>query len=361
MRRRALIVCIDGLGPDYLESAPTPVIDQMVASGEMVMGTAVVPTVTNVNNVSIITGKLPRDHGITSNYWIDRTTGREMYMESVEFLCCKTVLQRAKSRGLKTALLTSKKKLLRLINTGSDYRLSAEKPDSDMVSRLGDAPGIYDPEINHWLFEALKIVVSEKRPDITYCSTTDGAMHKYAPDDERSIEHIAGLDRILGIIADENPDLDIYITADHGMSSKKIGIDLQKVFGKKGIKARSLPVIKDRYVAHHRNLGGAAYVFIERSESIFEAMSVLKETRGVEVVCSREEASERFGLMAERIGDILVLAEKDVVFGEFDSVEVDVSLRSHGSIHEQKIPIIGYPRLPRGCKMNMDIVGSIRF
>ena len=359
MERKVLVICIDGFGPEYLECSPTPAIDFLIESGGMVTGSAVVPTVTNVNNVSIITGELPNRHGITSNYWIDRDTGKEVYMESPEFLCCETILERAKKRGLSTALLTSKRKLLGLLDAGAGYRLSAEQPDSYMLSMLGSAPDIYSPAINEWLFRALRLVLSVKKPDLTYCSTTDGAMHRYAPEDERSVEHISALDRILGIIVEENPGLEIYITADHGMSSKTRGIDLGKVLNKSGFEARCLPVIKDRYVVHHQNLGGAGYIFVDNPEDVSDAAGILKEVDGVELVCTKSEASEMFGLMTQRIGDLLVLGEKDVVFGNFDSVDEEVHVRSHGSLHERKVPIIGYPRLPAECKMNLDIVASM--
>ena len=123
--RKILILCIDGFGPDYLELSPTPNIDGMIREGSFVIGRSVIPSVTNVNNVSIITRTPPRIHGITSNYWIDRATGEEYYMESSRFLCHQTVLQRAKGKGMSTALLTSKKKLLGLLDTGADYSSTA--------------------------------------------------------------------------------------------------------------------------------------------------------------------------------------------------------------------------------------------
>ncbi len=361
MGRKVLVVCIDGFGPEYFKLTPMPNLDYMVNSGGMIVGDSVVPTVTNVNNVSIITGKLPKYHGITSNYWVDRDREKEVYMESAEFLCCGTVLEKAKNKGLKTALLTSKKKLLNLLDRGSDYSLSAEDPPPDIVSKLGMAPDIYSPEINHWLFKALKVVLSEKNPDIIYCSTTDGPMHKFPPEDERSIYHLRKLDELLGKIVEENPQLQVYVTADHGMSYKSRGIDLQKALKRKGLKARCLPVIKDSYIVHHQNLGGASYVFSEKSTGVAEVASALAEIRGVEKVYRREDACNEFGLMPDRVGDILVLGERDVVFGEFGSIEVDVSVRSHGSMYERRVPIIGYPDFPENCTNNFDITASLEF
>ncbi|MDP6438148.1 MAG: alkaline phosphatase family protein [Candidatus Brocadiia bacterium] len=340
MGRRILIICVDGMGPDYLEAAATPNMDRMARDGVFSIGRSVVPSVTNVNNVSIITGAPPRVHGITSNYWLDSATGRESYLESPEFLCCPTVLERAREKGMSTALLTSKKKLLRLLDAGADYSLAAEAPSDEMMQRVGPAEDIYSAEVNLWLFRALRSVLRERRPDMVYCATTDWAMHMYAPQEDQSAQHIEGLDRVLGRILDENPDLEIYLTADHGMSQKSRGVDIEKILERRGIRARAIPVIKDRYVAHHQNLGGASYVYLGNPELVPRAMETLQDVPGIEAVYDREAGAEVFDLMAERIGDILALGDKNTVFGSFADAEVRVRVRSHGSRHESAVPII---------------------
>ncbi len=360
MEKRLLIICVDGLGPEYLEMAPTPNIDQMASEGSFIIGQAVIPSVTNVNNVSIITGVPPRIHGITSNYWLDKSTQQENFMESPEFLCCPTLLQRAKKKGKSTALFTSKKKLLELLNAGADYSLSAEDPHEDMVRKIGPARGIYSPDINLWLLEALRIILREREPDLIYCSTTDGMMHKYSPEEEESIKHIQGLDRIIGQILNDYPDIEVYLTADHGMSAKTQGIDLEKVLKAQGIDVRAIPIIKDKYIEHHQNLGGASYVYVENSDLIMESIAILRDLSGIEAVYHSEEAVDQFDLMGDRIGDIFVLGNKDTVFGHFRSVKVSVNLRSHGSRHESAVPIISYGRKKSAdYKKNFDIVASL--
>jgi phosphonoacetate hydrolase len=357
MGKKVLIICVDGLGPEYLEMAPTPNIDRMAREGSFIIGQAVIPSVTNVNNVSIITGVPPRIHGITSNYWLNKSTQQENFMESPEYLCWPTILQRAKKKGKSTALLTSKKKLSELLNAGADYSLSAEDPEESMIRKIGPAQDIYSPEINLWLMRALRVIMKERDPDLIYCSTTDGMMHKYAPEEEESLRHIEGLDRIIGQILDDNPEIELYLTADHGMSAKTQGVDLEKLLKAQGIEARAIPIIKDRYIEHHQNLGGASYVYLEDSELIFEAIEILRDFSGIEAVYHRDEAAERFDLMSERIGDIFVLGNKDTVFGHFRSVKVPVKLRSHGSRHESAVPIISYGSNKRpDYKKNFDIV-----
>ena len=71
--------------------------------------TAIMPTVTNVNNVSISCSALPREHGLTGNSYYNENTGEADYMESADFLLRPTISQRAAKHGVKSALLTCKR------------------------------------------------------------------------------------------------------------------------------------------------------------------------------------------------------------------------------------------------------------
>ena len=62
----------------------------------------------------------------------------------------------------------------------------------------------------------------------------------------------------------------------------------------------------------------------------------------VDQVLGREEAAQTFRLMAGRIGDIMVLGAPGVVFGDPEQVTLPPTLRSHGSLHEERVPVIGY-------------------
>jgi phosphonoacetate hydrolase len=59
---------------------------------------------------------------------------------------------------------------------------------------------------------------------------------------------------------------------------------------------------------------------------------------------TRQEAARRFHLMAERIGELIVLGDKDTVFGDLgdDFEALPPTLRTHGSFHETEIPMIIY-------------------
>ena len=358
-RRKVLIICIDAGGHDYLAASEIPNIRRLADAGFYRFANSVIPSVTNVNNVSIATGCFPATHGITTNYHVDRESGEGEFIEDNRFLLAPTLFERAKSVGFaeKTALLVTKKKLLRMLEGGTDIRIAAESPSTEYIESVGEGESIYSAEINWWLLRALRKVLRDENPDVVFCSTTDWAQHKFSPDEEASQLHMTELDRILGDIVDDNPNREIYITADHGMSAKTNALDPGRWLTEHGVKASAIPIIKDRYVAHHGNLGGAAYIFLKEPGECARAVGLLEDAPGVEETYTAAQAAETFRLHGERIGDIFVLADLDTVFGELEHTMVEVSLRSHGSRHESYVPVIGYnsPWRAEDFSYNVDV------
>ena len=358
-RRKILILCIDAGSHDYLAASDLPTIRELAKSGFYAHANAVIPSVTNVNNVSIATGSFPETHGITTNYHVDRATGKGEFIEDNRFLLAPTLFEIAKTCKFAdtSALLVTKKKLLRMLEAGTDIALAAESPPPEYIHTVGPVEPIYSAEINWWLLRAVHEVLRTDNPELVYCSTTDWVQHKYAPDDDLSQQHLAELDRIIGNIIDDEPEREIYITADHGMLEKTTAIDPGRVLIEHGIPASAIPIIKDRYIAHHGNLGGAAYVFLKNRADITQAIQVLLNTPGIEEAYSAEEAARTFRLHRERIGDIFVLADQTTVFGELEVAVEPTAVRSHGSRHESYVPIIGYnsPWAATDFEYNVDV------
>ena len=343
-RRKVLIICIDAGSHDYLAASEIPNIRKLADSGFYKHARGVIPSVTNVNNVSIVTGSFPATHGITSNYFVDRDTGKGEYIEDSRFLLTPTFFEIAKKTKFakKTALFVTKQKLLRILEAGADIAVAAEAPPTEYIDAIGPVEQIYSCEINWWLLRAVLYTLQEYDPDLVYCSTTDWVQHKFSPNEEMSQKHMYELDRIIGEIVDESPDREIYITADHGMLDKTVAIDPSQVLCQSDISSTSIPIIKDRYEAHHNNFGGAAYVYLKDQTEIGAAISVLENTDRIEEVYTASDAAEIFSLHPDRIGDIFVLADKDTVFGVMDVSCDQIEVRSHGSRHESYVPIIGY-------------------
>ena len=264
--QRAVVIMCDGFGVEYLEQSQMPVLAQWRQQGLFRRGQATMPSVTNTNNASICCGVWPDQHGITGNSYLDERSGREEYMETADLLLAPTLFQRAKKEGVKSALLSSKKKTTTLLPAGADLVLTAEEPGPEWVERFGKAPGIYSREINYWLL-TVAIDLLKKRRDLgcLYVHTTDYPMHTWPPESAESKEHLAHLDQLFGEAAAAAPDAAFLLTADHGMNHKTNCWDLEKVCAQRGTPIRiAISVDRDKYVKHHRGYGGVAWVYCRR-------------------------------------------------------------------------------------------------
>jgi phosphonoacetate hydrolase len=342
--QRVVIFLFDGFGVEYAEGAGMPVLKRMAAHGLSTNVDAVMPTVTNVNNASLCTGSWPETHGITGNSYFDEATRKAEYMEDAASLRCPTIFRRAAARGVKSALLTAKKKTVALLSQGAELAIAAEAPSAEVVRRYGSPPPIYSREINYWLWE-VAIALLKNRPDfhLVYVHTTDYPMHTWPPEAAESKEHLRKIDDLLGRAVAAAPDAVFLITADHGLNAKTRCWDLAKACENRGVPVRfALSVERDRYVKHHRTFGGTAWVWLRSPDDAGRVTAVIAKLPGVEAVITRREAARRFHLMPERIGDLVVLGDKETVFGETDGEfeALPPTFRTHGSLHEIRVPLI---------------------
>ncbi len=344
--QRVVIVMIDGLGLDYLEQSPMPVLKGLMARGFFKPVRGVMPSVTNVNNASIACGAWPEEHGITGNSYYDEATGRAEYMENASYLLRPTLFERASRLGRKSALLTAKKKTVALLSRGTEVAIAAEAPSPEEVRRYAAPPPIYSREINYWIWEAAVDLLTNRRDlRCVYVHTTDYPMHTWPPSAPESKEHLARLDALLGRAVSAAPDAAFLITADHGLNAKRRCWDLEKASKKRGLELRfALSAERDKYVKHHRTFGGTAWVWLKSPEDAARATEILGKLEGVETVMTRAEAARRFHLMPGRIGELVVLGDKDTVFGEMEteSESLPPTFRTHGSLHETEVPLIIY-------------------
>src|SRR5947207_3129351 len=91
-----VVICLDGSGDEYLDCALArdlmPNLKWMAVEGYRGMARAALPSFTNVNNASIVTGTPPSVHGISGNFFLDPETGEEVMMNSARYLRAGTIL-----------------------------------------------------------------------------------------------------------------------------------------------------------------------------------------------------------------------------------------------------------------------------
>jgi phosphonoacetate hydrolase len=333
-----VVVCCDGLDCEYLDATDTPGWETIADDGRHGECASIVPSLTNVNNVSIVTTSFPEIHGITGNTYHNRETDENVYMEDPSFVRTQTWLQRAAERGEAGGALVVKDKLKQMVGQGCELAASAEDPPIWLESAVGEAPDIYSGTASQWLLDAAVYVIETHDLDWLYVSTTDVVPHKHAPEAEYAREWVRAMDEGLSELHERAAD--IVVTADHGMNQKTLAVDVERLLETNGYSATVIRLIRDKHVYHHQNLGGAAYAYLDGDDTD-EVIDMLETTEGIEAALTTEDAAKRFHLPPDRIGDLMVLGTPQSVFGPLDDSTHDtVDVRSHGSSHEQRVPYV---------------------
>lgn len=383
-----VVICLDGSEPGYIEqtieTGRAPTFARFMRDGANLLADSVIPSFTNPNNLSIITGRPPAVHGIAGNFFYDAASGSEVMMNDPKFLRAPTILKAFHDAGAKVAMVTAKDKLRLLLSNGLDYAsgraiaFSSERADKatkrengidDVVKFVGlPVPDVYSAGLSEFVFAAGVKLMESVRPDLMYLSTTDYIQHKVGPGTKVASDFYAMIDGYLDQL--DRLGAIIVATADHGMNDKHKAdkspdvIYLQTLFDAWiGVgKARVILPITDPYVAHHGALGGFATVHVPEGSDVAALLGKLRAIDGVELAVTKAEACERFELPADRIGDIVVISTRHKVLGtspeKHDLSGLDEPLRSHGGLSEQRVPMIANRKvkLPTGRRLrNFDV------
>jgi phosphonoacetate hydrolase len=373
-RSPLVVLCIDGCEPDYLTRAMDAGVMSYLTSalraGTWAIGDCVIPSFTNPNNLSIVTGAPPSVHGICGNYFYDPHAGLEVMMNDPKYLRAETILARFAGEGATVAVVTAKDKLRRLL--GHELKgtcFSAETAEAEVLELVGlPRPSVYSAALSEFVFAAGVKLLATARPDIMYLSTTDYVQHKHAPGTAAANDFYQMLDGYLRQLAAGGATL--VLTADHGMNAKTDAAGRPNVIYLQDLldawlgpgRARVILPITDPYVVHHGALGSFATVYLPGGSNTAEVIGRLAELPGMELVLTREEACRRFELPDDRMGDVIAIGARHTVLGtaeaKHDLSGLDAPLRSHGGLSEQRVPIVLNRRtlLPHGARLrNFDV------
>ena len=330
------------------------------------------PSFTNPNNLSIVTGAPPSVHGICGNYFFDPETGTEIMMNDPSLLRSDTVLAAFAGSGARVAVVTAKDKLRRLLGHGLSFGersaicVSAEKADEaeikshgidDVLRRVGlPLPSVYSADLTEFVLAAGLMLMEQLRPEVMYLSTTDYVQHKHAPGSEQANAFYAMMDRYWARL--DALGTTLALTADHGMNAKHSADGQPNVVYLQPLldewlgtgRARVILPITDPYVIHHGALGGMATAYLPDEVDAAALAERIERVDGVECALTRKRACGRFELPPDRIGDLVVISESDHVIGsapeKHDLSGLDVPLRSHGGLSEQRVPLIVNRKAP---------------
>ncbi|WP_338696630.1 phosphonoacetate hydrolase [Bradyrhizobium sp. 26S5] len=379
--RPTVIVCLDGFDPDYLSHGIStgllPTMKKFKESGFVGHVAATMPSTTNTNNTSIITGVPPAIHGINGNFYLDTETGEEIMITDAKRLRSETILGGLSSAGVSTVVATAKDKLLQVLT----YKMvggigfSSENADKanmksngiDNVEKLvgRQKPSQYSADLSLFAFDAALAIFEQRRPAITYISTSDFIQHQFGPGEPEADKFHSDVDARLASFV--RMGATVGLTADHGMSDKcdskgqpnvvYLEDKLNDRFGPGSV--RVICPIADPFVKHHGALGSFVRVHLLKDGTVSEMIDYVRTLPGIQLALDRKEVSERFNLPFDREGDFAAFSNRDTVVGA-RTIDHDLSqlnnhhLRSHGGLGEQTVPFMFSKPLKRDFERRVE-------
>lgn len=389
LRPRVYIILIDGLSAEFLSPQLTPLLWELIYGGKeratfYPQAQAVMPTVTRVNHVSLLTGAYPAAHGITGNYYWDRgaqPVGSVLNRvglpldraELIEVETLFTVLEREKGEMVSAAVFGNW--------TLTDlFRAGGSQLGPDHL--WGDREFGHEAVDSHAGFAAdertmdeVLWTISQKDPQLLFVNLpdVDRLSHLFGPDSHEARKGILEADRQLKRLVTFLQakslwqEVVLILTADHGFSSvtpkEETSYPLFS-FGRELARAgiKEVTAVSD---------GGVEYIYLHGFEPAAPTLSkeVGERLRAVRALALKqpevEEALYRLAqpqdggeqycldtvhpdwrLSHPRAGELILFARPGYYFND---PFIGAALKgSHGSAHERRIPIVitgGYPKL----------------
>lgn len=365
------VICLDGCDPAYLDAGfaaqALPGFARFAGQGFLGEALAAMPTFTNPNNISLVTGVPPARHGVSGNFYLDRATGETVMVTGDAELRVPTILAAMAEAGVPTAVVTAKDKLRAALAKGlpigpNGLAVSAERADAARVEThgIGDltalvgrpAPDQYSADLSLFVLDAGLRLLETGRARLLYLSLSDYVQHRHAPESPEALSFMRALDARLGALADAG--CLVAATADHGMTDMAhpdgqphvvfLGDRLDVRFGSGT--TRVICPITDPFVRHHGALGGFVRVHLSPDgPSVTDVIAFLAAIPELQVVLPGAEACARFDLAPAMEGDVTVIGARGVALGA-RAAEHDLSqlagerLRSHGGLAEQRVPFL---------------------
>jgi phosphonoacetate hydrolase len=376
--RPTVVICADGCDPSYLEAGLAagvlPTVARWRDAGFYALAEAAMPTFTNPNNLSIVTGAPPSVHGISGNFALDRDSDAEIMMTDPEMVRGETILALMSQAGVPTAAITAKDKLRRMLGSGLDIGpalgalshgggicFSSEAADRCTLAEHGiegveamvgrPRPDMYSADLSLFVLDAGIRLVEERRARLLYLSLSDYVQHGNAPGEPEALAFHRALDDRLTRL--EELGCVVAVTADHGMNDKALPdgrphvLFLQDMlnaqFGAGAV--RVICPITDPFVRHHGALGSFARVYRKTGVPLASLAEAVRALPGIDAVLTRAEAAAHYELPYDREADLVVTGDRNTVIGACEA-EHDLSalaghrLRSHGGASEQSVPFL---------------------
>jgi predicted AlkP superfamily pyrophosphatase or phosphodiesterase len=343
------LILIDAVGLTRKLLAFAPRLKQLAESGWVRSLDEVVPAVTCTAQASILTGRLPQEHGIVANGWLYRNTGEvRFWQQSNALIQAEPIYATARRRALERGLRFRTAKLFWWFNQGAAVELSVTpKPyygaDGNKVFGIAGTPHelcqrleqdlgrfpfhtFWGPSAGlpctKWIAECAAAILKAEKPDLSlvYLPHLDYDPQRFGPSG-------SDMARLVGELDDASAPLleaarvvgaRVWVISEYGHVDVSRPISLNRVLREAGfLSVRPGPfgetidtfgsrafAVCDHQVAH---------VYVARPDDRVPLCEHLRGLTGVSRVLAGAERQE-IGLDHPRAGELVVLSQADAWF-----------------------------------------------
>lgn len=370
---RVIIISVDSMNNNLLFNEYdnpgfriTPNIGELVLQGTaFTKAEAVMPTKTQVNHITIVSGSYAERIGIVGNYVFDPTKKGGLFLQKYDFPWKNPDLIKADT--IFKAIERENPEYTSAVVAGKNYVGSPIWADiqsgpayaSEWARRLGIKKF---PEIqlwdspDEWVMDNALLVLNEVDPDIMliHLGFVDPVQHSFGHGSRESWAALAWADYQIGrllLYLTETGGLErtlIVVTADHGQTNAWQRIPLGKILRGEGVAAN---VIAD---------GAFASIFLADGSDLDKAVEVLSSLKSIDGLWYGDSFDE-VKIRTPYTGDIAVsLAPPYEAFSKVRPPFLGI----HGGLQQRFVPIVFFgPNVKRGLTMEYasltDIVPTI--
>ena len=342
--KRLLVLNVVGLTPGLL--ARTPRLAALGRAGFAASLGTVLPAVTCSAQATMLTGKLPRDHGIVGNGWYFRDLAEVwLWRQSNALVGCEEEKlwhagRRRCGAGFTVANMFWWYAMHAAVDCTATPRpvypadgrkipsLYTDPPElkADLQERLGRFPlfnfwgPTADIRSSRWIADVTRRVMETRRPTVTLCYLPhlDYDLQRFGPDSPAAARACGEIDAVAGGLAEwaANAGHTVAVVSEYGITRATAGVDVNRALRRAGLLrvqevdlgwelldcgASAAFAVADHQIAH---------VYVKNPARIPEVKAILTALDGVAEVLDRD-AQAAHGLDHPRAGELVAVAAPD--------------------------------------------------
>ena len=339
MSRSVVVINVVGLTHDHL-GPHTPQITALARRGfARPMGT-VLPAVTCTAQATLLTGTLPREHGIVANGWYFRDLAEVVFWrQSNRLVQAEAVYTTAKRHDptCTTAKLFWWYNMYAPVDWSLTPRpsypadgrkvLDSYSEPEDLKDRLQQKLGTFplfrfwgptaDITSSRWIADAALEVLKEQSPRLTlvYLPHLDYNLQRWGPHDPRILEDLRLVDAEAGklITAAQSRGAEVVILSEYAITQVAQPVHLNRVLRQHGYLRTRREVLGWETLDYGASRAFAvsdhqlAHVYVRAPEDVAAVAALLRQTPGVETVLD-DAGKKAHGLDHARSGELVAVA-----------------------------------------------------